>query len=190
VETCFTLRLLGLPADIADTSLQILRDDPDIKLRDDPQRFMLDNVAHVHASRVPHQVAWLRSSRHLVDPVVPQLDAVRAVATTRPSLRNPVVTPLPTTRHLPIVRRDGLLVAYQHLGTYDAQDVAASLPPGRRRACETNAVFVALLTVVTLAATGDHFVSTIEHTHPELEGLILRPENLNNLRAQYSREQI
>jgi hypothetical protein len=32
-----------------------------------------------------------------------------------------------------------------------------------------------------LAVTGDQFVSMIESAHPELEGLIIRPERLTGL---------
>jgi hypothetical protein len=176
-ETCLALRMLGLPTQIAETALQVLRDGAGLEL-DDPERFMLDYPTNVHACRVPHHVAWVTSSGHLVDPVVPQLYAFRAVATTLPSHRHPVVAPSPTTRHFPVVRRDGLLVAYQHLGSYDVHDIADVLPPERRTACETNALFVALQALVQLAATGDHFISAIEGTHPQLEGLIIRPERL------------
>jgi hypothetical protein len=42
--------------------------------------------------------------------------------------------------------------------------------------------------MVQLAATGDDFISMIEGTHPELEGLIIRPERLVHLKEALSRE--
>ncbi|SDX97092.1 hypothetical protein SAMN05216215_10185 [Saccharopolyspora shandongensis] len=180
VETCLAMQILGLPTQMAMIGLQFLRDSAGIKI-DDPERLILDNPTNAHAWRLPHHVAWVTSSGHLVDPVFPQLYAVRAVATVQSSLRHPVVAPFSTTSHFPVVRGHGLVAGYVHLGTYDVHDIAEALPPDRRAACETNALFVAFQAMFTLAATGDRFISMIEAAHPELDGLIIRPRQLIDL---------
>jgi hypothetical protein len=74
------------------------------------------------------------------------------------------------------VRREGLLIAYEHLGTYRVDDVAAALPPDRRQVCHTNALFVAYQALLTLGATHPDFVASVEHAHRSLAGLIVQPE--------------
>ncbi|WP_027946986.1 hypothetical protein [Amycolatopsis taiwanensis] len=177
VETCLAARMLGLQTDIAEVALFALHDDGHIRL-DEPQEMAMANPTKVRTCRVPHHVAWVRSPGHLVDPVVPQLEAVRAIARHEQLHRHPVVVPSLSEDDIPIVRREGLLIAYQHLGTYRVDDVAAALPPDRRRVCHTNAFFVAYQALLALGATHPDFVASVEHTHSSLAGLIVQPEPL------------
>jgi hypothetical protein len=177
VETCLAARMLGLQTDIAEVALYVLHDDEHIRL-DEPREMAMANPTKVGMGRDPHHVAWVRFSGHMIDPVVPQLEAVRAVARHEQLHRHPIVVPSLSEDDVPIVRREGLLIAYQNLGTYRVDDVAVALPPDRRRLCHTNALFVAYQALLVLGVTHPDFVASVEHTHSSLAGLIFQPEPL------------
>lgn len=180
IETCLALRILGLPAHIVEVTLQILRDGNSVTLGD-PQRVLIDNVANAHAVRIPHHAVWVPSSGHLIDAVAPQLHGVRAVGVTHKLHRHPVVIPFPPTNEFPVLRKGGLLYVYTHLGTYEVRNVAATLPTGRQAVCEINAFFTAFRAVFALSATGERFITEVEKVHPELVGLIVKPEQIFDL---------
>ncbi|MGB3444624.1 MAG: hypothetical protein WBA97_38275 [Actinophytocola sp.] len=182
VETAFALRAMGLSADIAEFILFVFLDDGTLAF-DEPMKMAAADPRKVCTYRGPHQVAWLRSPGQLVDPVVPQLPAVRTIATDHEMHRHPVVVPIGTDMDVPILRLGGLAIAYHTLGAYGLHDVAKTLPSDRLQACEANAIFVAYQALILLSTTGSDFIVQTEETHPALAGLILRPERL--LAAQH-----
>lgn len=183
VETAFALRAMGLPADIGEFLLFVFVDDGSLAF-DEPMKMAEAGPRKVCAYRGPHQVAWLRSPGQLVDPVVPQLPAVRSIAIDHEVHRHPVVVPVGAEMDVPILREDGLAIAYHTLDTYSLHDVASVLPSDRRQVCEANAIFVAYHALLLLSTTDPDFIAQAEETHPALAGLILRPERL--LAAQHS----
>lgn len=177
VETAFALRAMGLSADIAEFILFVFVDDGTLAF-DEPMKMVAADPRKVCAYRSPHQVAWLRSPGQLVDPVVPQLPAVRTIATDHEIHRHPVVVPIESDMDVPILRKDGLAIAYHALGTYGLYDVAKVLPSDRRQVCEANAIFVAYHALLLLSTIDPDFIAQVEEAHPALAGLILRPERL------------
>ncbi|MGM1059417.1 hypothetical protein [Saccharothrix sp. Mg75] len=182
VESCLALDLLGFPTRIAETALAIADRDSRKQITD-PFLPTLDNASRARASRVPHYTVLMTTSQHLVDPVLPQLAAIRPLAATRPLHRFSAVLPFQGENSIHVIVREEVMVAYQHLGTYKAQHVATTLlSPEQRAACATNAFFVALHTVFTLSATSGERVAELTAVHRQLDGLLISPDSLADRR--------
>jgi len=118
-------------------------------------------------------------SQRLVDPVLPQLPAIRLLAATDTHHRLPVVLPFQADIPIHATVRGNILLAYKPLGIYEAQGVATVLlTPEQGTACEINAIFVALQTALALSATSGDRVSELISAYPELDDLLISPDNL------------
>lgn len=178
METSLALHLLGLPTRIVEAALVVADHSPSEEPID-PFRLSLNNAARLHASRAPHYTVLTTTSQHLVDPVLPQLPAIRALAVTWPSHRLSAVLPFQATNFPHVLEREGIVVAYRPLRLYEPQDVAAALlSPEQRAACEIDAFFIALWAAIALSATTGARVSEIISTHPPLDGLLISPDSL------------